>query len=251
MPVQEQLWALHLVDANLRGLRSRLDAASHRHTAQQRKLEQFQRQADELQAEHKQAQAQAANRESEASQMDQRIGELRERMNNVTSNKEYSALLVEVNTLKADKSKLEDQSLDQLQRVEDLGARLEAIREQANQQQKLVDGATREVAEAGDEIAERLAELEKEREATAQPLPTDARQLYEKLAASFEGEALAEIEEQDRRRMEYSCGACYTRIPIERVNAALTNADAVVTCPACDRILIAKDKLRDELAASN
>ena len=61
------------------------------------------------------------------------------------------------------------------------------------------------------------------------------------------GYALAEIEEQDRRRMEYTCGACFMSLPIQVVNATLTAQDKPVTCSSCGRILFAKAELKEAL----
>ncbi|MEM1212375.1 MAG: hypothetical protein AAGI68_08765 [Planctomycetota bacterium] len=248
MTLQEKLWALHLVDANIRGLRSRLDAAARRKTALSRKLDHLRQQQTELEQQHKEHAAHAATLESEANGVEGRIETLRDRMNAVTNNKEYSALLVEVNTLKADKSKIEDRSLEGLSKVEEIAEQLAAVAGEVEKQQKLVDAAGTEVVEAEAEIADRLSELETERSQTASAVPDDALKSYDKLSEDYDGEALAEIEEYDRKRMEYHCGACNTRLPIEKVNATLTSTDDIYPCPFCDKLLIAKDRLRAGLA---
>ncbi len=248
--LHEQLWSLHLIELNLRGLRSRLDSASRRYNAQNTRLSQIEQQAQELEAQLKLSKVKVHELETDSKGAEQRIDTLRERMNNVTSNKEYSALLVEVNTLKADRAKVDDQSLEHMQKAEELEARLNEMKQKSDEQTKLTKGSSSDVDKAREEIADRLAELEQEREEAAKPLPAEVLRLYTKLADDFDGEALAEVEEQDRKRMEYSCGACYQRMPIERVNAVLTKPDQLTTCASCDRILIAKSKLREELASS-
>ncbi|MEM6552546.1 MAG: hypothetical protein AAF750_10530 [Planctomycetota bacterium] len=250
MTLQEKLWALHLVDANIRGLRSRLDAAARRKTALSRKLDHLRQQHTELEQQHKTHAAHAATLESEANGVEGRIESLRQRMNSVTSNKEYSALLVEVNTLKADKSKIEDRSLEGLTKVDELTEQLAELAAEVEKQQKLVDAAGAEVVEAESEIAGRLSELEAERSTAASEVPDEPLRAYDKLNEDYDGEALAEIEEYDRKRMEYHCGACNTRLPIEKVNATLTSTDEIYPCPFCDKLLIAKDRLREGIAGS-
>jgi predicted nucleic acid-binding Zn-ribbon protein len=247
LPVQEQLRALFSLDQQIRGLRSRVDAAGRRLSVHRSRLEQQQRQSQELADQIKHAKTASAALANDAAGLDERIEKIRQTMANVRSNKEYSALLVEVNTLKADRSGMEDQELEHLTRIEELEARAGEIDAKVADQQKLVDQAEAEVTEGKAEIADQLTNLEQERDAAAEPIADDTLTLYRKLADDNDGEALAEIEEQDRRRMEYTCGACFMSLPIQTVNAALTSTDQPVVCPSCGRILYVADSLKEAL----
>jgi predicted nucleic acid-binding Zn-ribbon protein len=247
LSVQDQLRELFTLDQQVRGLRSRVDAATRRLQAQRNKLEQRQRQAAEIADELKHAKASNDALANDAAGVEARIEKVRQTMSGVRSNKEYSALLVEVNTLKVEKAKFEDQQLEAMTRVEELQARLDELQTKVAEQQKLVDGAEKEVTEGEAEISGQLETLEKERDAAAEPIDAETLTLYRKLAADFEGEALAEVEEQDRRRMEYTCGACFMSLPIQTVNAALTATQKPVICSNCDRILYVSPELKDAL----
>jgi len=247
LSVQEQLRELFIVDQQVRGLRSRVDAASRRLTAMRTKLEQLERQAGELNDQFMHAKASAANLETDSKGVDERIEKVRQVMAGVRSNKEYSALLVEVNTLKAEKDIYETRALEQMTKVEELQERADELKTKVDAQAKLVAGAEKEVEEGQAEIADQLGDLEKERAAAAEPIDPDTLALYQKLNDDTEGEALAEIEEQDRRRMEYTCGACFMSLPIQVVNATLTAKDKPVTCSSCGRILYVKAELKEAL----
>ena len=163
MSVQDQLRELFGLDQQIRGLRSRVDASTRRLHAQRTKLEQLQRQASELSDELKHAQASSANLASDVTAIDERIEKVRQTMSGVRSNKEYSALLVEVNTLKLEKTKREDKQLEAMTRVEELQARVGEVQAKAADQEKLVEGAQTEVTQGEAEIAEQLGTLEAER----------------------------------------------------------------------------------------
>ena len=231
-------------------MRSRLDAAIRRKDAQQRKLDQLKQAAAELDQQLKAAKAHAGTLESEADGIESRITAQRDKMNSVTSNKEYSALLVEVNTLKADKSKLDDALLESMDKAEALEAEAKGLGEKVEDQTKLVEGATKEVTEAESEVGGKLEELEKERDAAGDPLNAEIRKTFDRLSHTYDGEAMAEISEQDRRRMEYTCGGCFTLLPVESVNALITKPDQITTCGTCNRILYVGQELRESLAAS-
>ena len=250
MTLQDQLYTYFELDQRVRAMRERLDAALRRRDAQARKLAQLKQAADELSTQLKAVQAHASGLEKESNAIQQRIDTQRDKMNKATSNKEYSALLVEVNTLKADKGKIDDAQLESMGRVETLSAEMNELNQRVESQQKLVDGATSEVEEAQAEVGGKLEELSAERDAAGEPLSDDIRKMFDRLADTYDGEAMAEISEQDRRRMEYTCGGCYTLLPVESVNALITKPENITTCGTCQRILFVSQELRESLAAN-
>jgi len=248
LSLQEKLYQLYLLDQQVRGMRSRLDAAERRQRALETKRDQLEQQKTELQQQIKHGQARAAALEQQSADVDQKVEKLREQMNNVRSNKEYSALLVEVNTLKEDKSKHDDDALEQMGEVETFQQRLNDIQQKATEQQKLVDQAGQEVERAREEVGGKLEELTAKRDAAAQEVPPDARQVFERQADNHDGEALAPVEEQDRRRMEYHCGGCFMNLPVERLNTIMSKPDELTTCPNCGRILYLDENLKSAFA---
>lgn len=248
MSLQDQLYTYFEIDQRLRAMRERLDSAERRHDAQARKLAQLKQASEELDQQLKAAQAHAATLENEAAGIEERVVAQREKMNNATNNKEYSALLVEVNTLKADKSKIDDAMLDAMGKSEVLATEAEGLREKVEAQSRLVEGAVKEVEQAKAEVGGKVQELTVERDAAAEPLPDDVRKMFDRLSHTYDGEAMAEIGEQDRRRMEYTCGGCYTLLPVESVNALIVKPDVVTTCGTCSRILYVGEQLRNSLA---
>lgn len=248
MALQDQLKQLFSLESRVRGMRARLDSATRRRDAQQRKLGQLQQQVAELADELKRMQAHAATLENDSQATDKRITELRDRMNAVTSNKEYSALLVEVNTLKTAKSKQDDEALEQMERIEEAQLRLAELQDRVAQQQKLLEAAEAEVDAARDAVGDQLETATAERDRAAEDIPPDALALFRKLADEHDGEAVAVIEEQNRRRMEYICGGCFIQLPVEHVNALMSRPDELTTCPNCRRILLIDQELRTALA---
>jgi len=249
LPLQDQLRELYRIDQRVRTLRGRLDAASRRAEAQKKKLAQLQQQKTELADQLRQTQARVAGLESEAAGAEQKIEKLRGQMNSVRSNKEYSALLVEVNTLKLEKSKVEDQALTQMTEVEQIQQRSAELDEKTAQQARLVEMAEAEVREAREEVGDRLSEVEAQREEAASTVPDDARALFDKLADEYDGEAVALIQEENRKRMEYICGGCFIGLPVEIVNALMSRRDELVTCPTCHRILAIDQELSSAIGS--
>ncbi len=250
MTLQEQLVELHELDARVRGMSRRLKAATARQKTTETRLDLYHRQHQELHDQLRACQVKASTLEKRVAEMDSRIDTLRQRMNSVTSNKEYSALLLEVNTLKVDKGKIEDEALEQMAQVEQVKQKLADAQQRIEDQQKLVAGAQREVTEARAEVGEKLDEATEQRDAAAAKVPAEVMSIFNRMAELFDGEAVCGIEEQDRRRMEYTCGGCYMTVPVERVNALITRPDELILCPNCSRILTISADLKQAIGAA-
>ena len=244
MTLQEKLHHLFLLDGQVRGMRRRLDGAVRRQKALQTKLDQLTRQHVEVTDQVKHFQATASSLEHQSGDVEDRIKLLRHRMTEVTSNKEYSALLIEANTLKLSKSQLEDQALAEMGHVDELREQLEQLGRMSEEQSKLLVTAAAEVAAHQAEVGQRLEELTAERDAAAKVVPVSVRHLFRRLAESYDGEAMASVTEVNRRAMEYTCDGCYMTIPVEVVNALYTKPDEPNVCPHCARLLFLDAELK-------
>jgi predicted nucleic acid-binding Zn-ribbon protein len=202
----------------------------------------------ELAQQLQQTKAHLANLENEVASADARVNHLREQMNSVKTNKEYSAMLVEVNTLKADKGKVEDQAMVLMEQVEKLEGELAEVSAAIEEQAKIQARADADLAERTGEVGDRLDEVKAERQQRAAAVPPDVLEVFERMADSYDGEAMAPIVEQDRRRMEYLCGGCYMNLPVEMVNK-LIRADELTRCTSCQRILFIEQELRETMGA--
>lgn len=248
MALQDKLLQLFSLDQQVRGIQSRLDAAHARLKVQQTKSSQLNRQCDELRSQLKHNQVKSTSLEKQVAEIDQRIEHLRSQMQSVKNNKEYSAVLVEVNTLKLDKEKIEDDLLEQMGRVEQTAKDLKAMEDQVAQQQKMVDQAESEAKACQAEVGEHLGKLTVQRAAAEQEVPLEARTVFNRTADVHDGETMAPITEESRRNMEYCCGGCFMSLPVERVNALMVSRDQVVICPSCNRILYIDQELKSSIS---
>ncbi len=246
MGLHDTLHALFLVDQQVRGLQSRLDSAAQLVRTQNAKIDQRTRQRDEIADRLKHTQATAANFENEANAAEERIEKLRQQMNTATTNKEYSAFLLEMNTLKVEKGKVEEQALEELTRADALKADLDEHEAKLTEQQRIRERAETELAERKADVSGRLEELKAERAEAAEKVPSNALAVFDRLLNMFDDDPMAPVIETDRRRLEYNCGGCYMQIPIERVNQLATQ-DEVVQCPSCQRMLYLEAELRESM----
>ncbi|TVQ30582.1 MAG: hypothetical protein EA376_12010 [Phycisphaeraceae bacterium] len=249
MTVTEKLLRLHRVETQIRGLRKRIDSAQKYLDEQERQLASIQSRLDALATQMRQLKATAHNDENEIAELDARINKLRDQLNTAKTNKEYTALLTEVNTFKADKSAVEDRVLESMTRLDEVTeavAQLEAEREERS---KIRDIAAAERDQRAQEVKDRLEELEKEREVAAAEVPKDTLILLEQLGRRHDEDAMVPIEEHSRRHMEFSCGGCQVLLPMELVSAIL-GRNVVTQCSSCGAILYMDDSLRESMSTT-
>lgn len=234
-------------DQQLRAAQSRLDAASKDVRVQERR-------SNDLAEKHKLAQSRLRETQSLAGQMeldlktrDAHIDKLRNQQQLAKTNKEYQAFLIEINTAKVDRNKVEDETMKVLESVErlqqelkDLGTSLETERAKLQAMRDKI----------GDRVAQLQAEIDAlrpAREEAAKAVPKKAREMFDRMADRFDGEAMAALSKPDRRREEYVCTACNMDLVTDVYNK-LHSRDELIFCPSCRRILYIPDDLPPEVA---
>jgi predicted nucleic acid-binding Zn-ribbon protein len=248
MSLMENLLKLYRVDSQVRGLQSRLDAARRYDRAQARLLDEINQRKAELETRRRHVQAKIGNLESEGASLDEQLEKFRRDLNSASTNKQYSAVLAELNTVKVERGKLDDAILAEMDQVERLDTEIAEVDVEIAEREKVRAVAGTQLREREEDVGDRLAELERERDAAAAELPSDALAVFENAAETHEGEAMAAVEEVDRRHREYACAACNMHMPFEQIASLMGSADQIVRCTACGRILYMQDELRGALS---
>jgi|TARA_B100000959_G_C14791817_1_gene545916 predicted nucleic acid-binding Zn-ribbon protein len=198
----------------------------------------------------KQRKANISNIETEVGSIDTRIEHLRDELNKAVNDKQYSALLAEMNTLKEHRKAFEEEELVEMSSIEELEQTAADILQRQIEREKVMQVAAKELEVRKSEIAEQLAELETERDSAAAVIPESILDEFDSLADDYEGEAMAAIEIIDLKRREYSCTSCSLRLPLDAITSMLGNKEEIVKCVSCDRILYLETDSREAIAPS-
>jgi hypothetical protein len=175
--------------------------------------------------------------ELELKSRDETIGRLRTSLNSAKTNKEYAAVLTQLNTTKADSSKIESQSLELLKDIEADEAECNDIQNQIDEQKETLEETRKESEELAAKYQVEIDKIQAEWNGVANSIPDEAVDLFSRVAETYDGHAVAEIEQQDERKGLYSCGGCFMGITAESVNLLMTKDD-IIRCPNCTRILV-------------
>ena len=225
----DTLKRLQAVDGRLYTLRQaerekprELEAATARMAAQEAALKAIEGKATALQLAQKEKEVELQTREAHVKKLKGQLFQLK-------TNKEYTAMQHEIDTLQADKSLLEEAILKGFDAIDEAGKqRQQQQRELAVQQQAFAQEKARLEQELA-ALREQIAALERDRQALVPDVPKPALSLYERVLVIREGLALVPL-------VESSCGGCHRRLPPQVINQVYLNAD-LVTCESCSRIL--------------
>ena len=174
--------------------------------------------------------------ELELKSRDETIGKLRASLNVAKTNKEYAAVLTQLNTTKADNSKIEAQSLELLKDMEVDEAECKDIQGQIDEQKEKLEQTRKESEASAGEYQVEIDKIQAEWDQVAQAIPLDALDTFKRVAETYDGQAVTTIEQQDGKGA-YSCGGCFMAITAESVNMLMTKDD-IIRCPNCTRILV-------------
>jgi predicted nucleic acid-binding Zn-ribbon protein len=146
----------------------------------------------------------------------------------VKTNKEYTAMLHEIEAVEREIRSREDQILEEMERAETLQAtvkREEGVFREAEQRHQAERGrlAGRQV-----ELERRAATREGEREAVAAELPEDVLHIYQRVV-KLRGSGVAEARDE-------MCQACRVKLQ-PQVYVDVKRNDGLQRCPSCNRIL--------------
>ncbi len=247
MSLMEDLTKLYGVERQLRGLRGRLESAQRYFDGQSQLLVEVGQRLEELHTRKRHLKAKIANLETEGASLDEQLEKYRNDLNGAATNKQYTAVLTELNTVKEKRSKLDDSILEAMSEIESLAEETDEVEAGRAERGKVRDLAEGQLNERREDIGLRLTELEGERASAASAIPPKDLCTFEDLSETFDGEAMATVEEIDRRHREYACGACNMHVPFQSVSALMGPNSGLVRCTSCGRILYIQEDVRAAL----
>lgn len=235
-PTNVALLKLYEAETHLRDAQRKLDSATRNVRLQQRKVDDLttrqQNAADDLIKQR----AKGGELDLEIKSKDEKVEHLRQQQASAQTNREYQAFLIEINTHKMDKAKIEEDALKIMEAVEALQKESESLAQQLQvESAKLVELR----GSIDDRVRQLSAEVEAARparDAAAQAVPPTARLLFERLADRYEGEAMEPIDKPHPKREEYVAMICNVDLTVDIYNR-LHSRDELIGCPSCGRLL--------------
>jgi predicted nucleic acid-binding Zn-ribbon protein len=246
-PTNISLVTLYQADQKVRAAQARLDEASHNIRVQERRVGDALEKHKLATARLKEEQTQASSLELDIKTRDAHIERLRTQQQTAKNNKEYQAFLLEINTEKVEKNKVEDQTLKVMEQVETLANEHKELTAALEAEQAKLEKLKSEIGDKLKALQAEVDALKPARDQALEGVPAKYRDAYTRLADRFDGEALSALSKPNRRLEEYVCSACNLDLVVDVYNKLHTRDD-LIFCPSCHRILYIPDDLPPELA---
>jgi hypothetical protein len=239
-PVLKGLIKLQSVENRLRAARAKLNRCRRNVIIQENRVRSLQSAFEAKKEEIQLTKVQSDRLELELKTKDEAVSRLRASLNAAKTNKEYAAVLTQLNTTRADNSKIETQILELMKDIEADEAECAEIRKQIEEQKQNLEQVRRESEQMAVKHEAEIKEIQTEWSQASQVVPSEPLELFNRVAETYDGEALAVIERQEGRTETYICGGCFMGVPAESVNVLMTKDD-IIRCPNCTRILVLGD----------
>lgn len=176
---------------------------------------------------------------------DAQIAKLRAALNTARTNKEYAAILTQINTNKADNTKLEDRILSLLARADEIRTDVEKLQSQRDQEAERLSQLKDRTAQLRSKLEPQIDSLRDLRAQATECVPPQALQTYQRIAQRNEGEAMAHVVQINPRRQEFICQGCNMAVTLEQVNALITR-DEIQQCQICGSILYLEEPAKQK-----
>lgn len=230
------LQKLQAVETQLADLRNRIAAKKRRVAQQEQRLARLEQEQQQEQRDLRTRQVEVDRLDLDVKSREVEIAKVRNALNTAKTNKEYAALLTQLNTAKVDSGKIEEKVLELMTQLDEARKKVAlAVETRADEERKLAE--YRADAEGYEkEHSPRLTELADRRKSVAAAVPAAALGLFERVALKNDGMALAMVVRTNPKREEFACEACNMSITLQQVNSLLSRDEPVV-CNTCGHIL--------------
>lgn len=174
-------------------------------------------------------------KEVDVSQLDGKVDTLKDQLFLVTNNKQYDALMKEIDHLKEKKSVLEDESIKLLEEKEQL---LESVASMETELKDLTEDLSKrreKLESAISESADEKSVLERERQDRVDKIDLNIVSVYDRVMGARDGLAVVHVEGT-------GCGGCGAHIPPQTVTEVRAETQ-IHRCDICGRFLYNQEKV--------
>ncbi len=165
----------------------------------------------------------------------QKVEKLKTRSSEIKNNKEYQALLKEIEAAEQENKAVEDDILGLMEKIDAAAGQITAAEQRAKEEAAEIQVEQKQYEAAFAKLEEELKEIEEERQKAIARIPKQLLSQYQKLLGTKAGIAITEARGE-------SCSGCYMSIP-PQVYVNVKKNENIITCPNCGRILYFKETI--------
>jgi predicted nucleic acid-binding Zn-ribbon protein len=168
-------------------------------------------------------------KESDLADNESKITKLNNQTFAVKTNEEYRAILNEIEFLKKENKRIEDEMMNLLEEEESLKSTIGKLETETNELTEERTNEINELKKNQEELAQKLEDLEANFDNNFNKLPNDVKEQYTKIK-KVRGNAVCLI-------IDETCTGCFTNLTPQFMNE-LKQRNEILLCVNCGRILI-------------
>ena len=195
-----------------------------------------------LRARHEELEKDVRERNGEIAVLEQTLKKYMDALMQVKNQREYAAMLKEIDTVKAQTSVHEEVVLKSMEEIDTLAAELESRTSHIGQERALVETEHASVEAEAAAAADRITRDEAERARIEAELPADLVETVRRIEEARGGVFMARAEKE-------SCQVCYVRVR-PQVFQEIRQCTRVHWCSSCRRVLYHESSLRADADSS-
>jgi len=174
-------------------------------------------------------QKQRKDKELELAAKEESTKKLETQLYQLKTNKEYQAMIQQIQDAKADASVIEDQILGLFDQADKIKNDSSQEKQRLQEEGKAAEGQKKNIQDRMKEIDERIAQLEAQRKQITPALDKKILTQYERILLNRDGLAIVNVKDN-------SCGGCNMFVPPQVINL-IRMYERIITCEVCNRIL--------------
>jgi predicted nucleic acid-binding Zn-ribbon protein len=225
----EMLARIQEKDRGLEELRQEILEGPKRIQVNEREMEWFEQKLDAEKSRIEEIEKLQRQYEADVEDRIERVKKSKTRLLSITNNKEYQAVLKEIEEIGRAVEDKEDKILGCMEEKEKLRQSFELEAKEIAIMRKQVEKEVEVIKNGMDDARKRILEEEKERADIAKKVDSGILNIYERLRIRKGGIVLSQV-------VDATCSGCNMNIPPQMYNE-LQRRDALKFCPNCERII--------------
>jgi hypothetical protein len=223
------LWELQKIDLELKGIKEEKD----RYPKEIKKLDEKQKiEKERIQKEREKIESLEKTRRQKEGHLNteqEKIKRAEGRMSEVKTNKEYQALLSEIDTIKEANSRIEEEILQVMDEIDELKKDLSKREKEMGSTLEKIEGERKKLQEKTAQGEKAWSERVERRELLSKQIESKLVKLYNTLKEKRQGVGVVSVKNE-------TCQGCFLNVPPQMFIEVQKN-NALVRCPHCNRIL--------------
>ncbi len=173
------------------------------------------------------------NLELEVSAKQEELKKFKSQMMSIKTNKEYDALISQIDAVKEKISTKESLILELIEKVEELEGSIGDYKNKALELKSQNENQLTILQEKMDSVGSKMENIASQRNGIIADVPKRTMSVYERVRKNRGGDVVISVKKR-------ACGACYKALPPHRIQE-IKRGDQIITCDNCGRMLIWQD----------